>query len=131
MAGIELYGPQILSVLDRKGWNAYRSNLQVEADETIKRGAVSSLEIGQRYVLFPKIVDHDNPSAVLSELERLAIKLNRVGPTIDIDGKKWAWTGFKPLEDSIKVITEIGHYLFYSHFIFCLESTVDINAILR
>lgn len=125
-ADITRYGPQILQEITTRGWNAYKSTDvgSIGQDEVLRRGPAAILECEERYVMMPQAEDPTNPNQVMAALERLALRLNRETPTIEIDGQRFPWTGFKPRESDVKVITDIGHHISYEGFIQCLRTIV-------
>ena len=124
------YQDEILEKIHNKGWNPYRSTdcQQIGAEATIGRGRVDELIIGERYVLMPRIEEHNNQKAVFTALEKVAREqLNRETPTIEIGREIFPWTGFIPREEDVKVNTTEGHYVSYPEFIRCLDSITQIR----
>lgn len=122
-------GGDILSKVHERGWNPYKSTdvSSIGADGTIRRGPASELEVGERYVMLPKVKDDKDPRAVFGELERVArSQLGRQPPTIEIDGERFPWTGFIPRKRDVKINSEIGHYLSYQDFLRALDTIHQI-----
>lgn len=119
---------RILDSIHKKGWEVYDSTgvrNREEAVVSLSGGPATVLTEGRRYVLMPKIKDSDNPEKLFEELERAAVKIGR-RMTIDIEGISFAWTGFIPKRDEIKVNTSEGHYISYSEFLSSLDSIPKI-----
>ena len=127
---IKRYQDIILDKIHQRGWNAYLStdSQVIGADEVLSRGTVSRLEADKRYILMPRIEEHNNSEAVFDALERVSVEqLNRQTPTISINGSRFPWTGFIPRKADVKVNTAVGHYIGYQDFIDSLDSITQVR----
>lgn len=122
------YQLQILSKINKKGWNVYKSTelIQLGSHGLIREGPVSNLEVMERYVLLPIVDDSCDPRKVMAKLDEVATRLDGRTPTIEIDGERNPWTGFIPRESDVKVNTSKGHFIPYDHFVFSLGTIFQI-----
>ncbi len=129
MTEIFRFEKEIFEVLHRKGWNVYHSTtVRTPHDcfEAIRAGPVQTLVLEERYAVLPRADEDKDPEKVYAALEKLAVRLDRNDPTIEIDGERFPWTGFRPRETEVKVNTPVGHYLYYPAFLSALETIVQV-----
>ena len=125
----EEIGKQILGKLHAKGWNAYKStnSSKIGADYIIKNLlADNELGLNERYVVLPFAENPTDPVQVMNSLDKLAVRLNKETPTIQINGERFPWTGFIPRESNVKINTISGDYLSYPAFLRALETIVQV-----
>ncbi len=119
---------RILAKVNEKGWNAYKSTDVVKTGgrEVIEKHLAERLELDERYVMLPKIDEPRNAVKVMVKLEQVAMRLNRMTPTISISGMEHPWTGFILRGDHVKVNTASGHYMSYPEFIEALDTIIQV-----
>ncbi len=67
----------------------------------------------------------DNPRderEVMDALEKVAVKLGREMPTIELNGYREPFTGFHLRDDNVKLHTEKGTVVSYNDFIIALDT---------
>ncbi len=113
-------GRELIDSMSGRGWNLYDSTDtqgdSADGNRIIMRGPAEKLQIGKRYVLLPICDDPRTPARVFGALERIAVKLKRKMPTIEIEGVRHSVTGFRIIKaDEVKVNTPDGErYLPYN-----------------
>ena len=118
---------EILERFHAKGWNLYDSSCLVElgAEGTVLTGNVTTLDVGGKYVLLPKVEDPTDFAQVLGALEKLAQRLGRNMPTIQLGFESYPLTGITLRRNYVKVHTPEGTILPYSFFMGALDSIVQ------
>lgn len=109
------------------GWNLYAREEHTDPDFAIENNLATSLSLGQGYVLLPKAEDPTSPEQVWLSLERLAIKLDRQLPTIEIKGQRVQMLGVKPNLNSIHIDCPEGIDVSYDELLKALPSFFDIS----
>lgn len=120
---------EILIKIHSKGWNAYCStrSREIGRDRIIRECLADKLQMNERYVLMPVSEDPRNPEQVMRALEHYAICNNREMPSIQVNGERFPWTGFRLHKDFVKVNTIEGHFISYPRFIEALETANSGN----
>ena len=117
---------RMLEKSHHRGWNLYRKiGLPIDTGRTIREGFVERLEVDSSYVLLPVASDPRNPDDVMNALERLALKLNRKTPTIEICGIREPITGLTLFPSKIKLHTPEGTYISYEEFLSAIDTYVS------
>ena len=84
-----------------------------------------NLQVNERYALLPAVSNPQDPKEVFSALERLAIKLNRQMPTIQVGNDRYPLTGFKLMKTDVKIISPKGIHVSYDTFLNSLDSLIQ------
>jgi hypothetical protein len=120
---------KIRGALLEMGWNSYKKikPYRGHADETVMAGPVRTLEIGSPYIIYPFAEDPRDPGAVLSALEKVAVKLERRMPTITIEGVHFDITGFTPHPRYVHLHVPEGICVSYETMLAAIPTMVDAN----
>lgn len=141
---------QILRLFDDKGWSLYyRGNDEEElsAGERIKKGPASSLEIGSKYTILPKVSNPHDLNLIRATIDKYKIvpciyaSTDGVGrriiqfpsgeyeEMINPEEKLDALVGFQLLEYEIYLFLPNAVFMPYKVFIKSLDSLNDISSL--
>ena len=116
---------QILEKIHGKGWNVYHTTNESRSEDIENNLVENGLEFNKHYTLLPIAENPKDEESVMQAIENLAVKLNRMMPTIEIHGSKEPFTGFHLKNNSVKLHTVQGEFVSYDEFIEALDTIVD------